>query len=323
VSELRWAPPTRDDDADWAALLDAIEQVDHFGETLGPEEIDDEWASVWAHPETDSVFVWDGPALVAFGWLKTQLGQTKAHRVDLWGGVHPDHRRRGLGTRLLAWQLERAAELAAALDGSVPVSARITVYDHQHDLLALVGRAGLERVRTFLDMERPTSTAVPAVAPVEGLRLQPWSKGLDAACRAAHGDAFQDHWGSEPRSEEEWRQWYTGHRGFRPDLSTVAVDPSGAVAAFALSAAYPADWEAGVAPVEAWINSVGTRRQWRGQGVGRWVLADVLDRIAVSDTGFERAMLGVDAHNPTGAVRLYEALDFTRGRSILTYARDL
>jgi ribosomal protein S18 acetylase RimI-like enzyme len=34
-------------------------------------------------------------------------------------------------------------------------------------------------------------------------------------------------------------------------------------------------------------------------------------------------MLGVDADNPTGAVRLYEGLGFTRGRSILTYARDL
>jgi len=323
VSELRWAPPTRDDDADWAGLLAAIEAVDGFGETYGPQDIEDEWASVWAHPETDSVFVWDGPTLVAFGWLKTQLGQTKGHRIDLWGGVHPDHRRRGIGTQLLAWQQERAGEIAAALDADVPVGVRLTPLDSQHDLRAIAARAGFEQVRAFLEMARPASVPLPSVAAVDGLELRPWEPALDAATRAAHADSFRDHWGSEPRSEEEWRQWYTGHRGFRPDLSAVAVDPTGEVAAFVLTAAYPLDWESGVAPVEAWINSVGTRRAWRGRGLAAWVLAHVLEQVEASDTGFERSILGVDADNPTGARRLYERLGFTEVRTVLTLQRDL
>lgn len=323
MSELRWAPPTRHDDADWAGLLAAIEGADHAGESYGPEDLDAEWASVWARPETDSVFVWDGPDLVAFGWLRTQIGAAQGHRIELWGGVHPARRREGIGTAVLGWQLDRARAVAAALDGSIPTSIRVTALDGQVDTFAIAARAGLEPVRRFLELARPTATPLPEVRPVAGLRVVPWSAELDAATRAAHGEAFLDHWGSEPRSEQEWRQWYTGHRGFRPDLSAVAVDGAGRVAAFALTAAYPLDWATGVAPVEAWVNAVGTRRAWRRQGVGRWVLVHVLEQVAASGTGFERAILGVDAENPTGALGLYDALGFAPVRSVTTLAVQL
>jgi mycothiol synthase len=315
-------PPTRADDADWADLLAAIEAVDRHGEVYGPEDIDDEWASVFAHPETDSVFVWDGPELVGFGWQKTQVGEQKDHRIGLWGGVRPSHRGRGIGRRLLDWQLHRASEVAAGLDPNRATGVNVDALDHQADLLALAARAGFEPVRTFLDVARPTSEPVPPGEPIDGLELRPWSDDLDEPTRLAHGEAFLDHWGSEPRGVEAWKQWYTGHRGFRPDLSLVAVDPAGGeVVAFVLSAAYPADWEQGDNPVEAWINSVGTRRAWRGRGVAAWLLAEVLERIAASDTGFERAILGVDADNPTGALRVYRRLGFEDVRVAITLSR--
>ena len=320
VSGLRWAPPGRADNGDWAGLLAAIEAVDRFGQTYGPDDVEDEWASVWAHPETDSMFVWDGSDLVAFGWIKTQIGAMKGHRIQLWGGVHPARRREGIGTAVLRWQLGQARAIAGKLDASVPTSTRVTAFDGQDDLFAIAGHLGFEPIRRFLKLARPTADPLPTIEPVPGLCLVPWHDDLDAATRVAHGEAFLDHWGSEPRSEAEWRQGYTGHRGFRPDLSAVAVDHAGEVAAFVLTAAYPLDWETGVAPVEAWINTVGTRPSWRKRGVGRWVLAHVLEQVANSKTGFERAMLGVDAENPTGALVLYRSLGFEEVRAITTLA---
>jgi ribosomal protein S18 acetylase RimI-like enzyme len=35
-------------------------------------------------------------------------------------------------------------------------------------------------------------------------------------------------------------------------------------------------------------------------------------QIAAADDGFERAILGVDAENPTGALRVYRRLGFAR-----------
>jgi ribosomal protein S18 acetylase RimI-like enzyme len=318
--ELRWRPPARDDDPAWAELLAAIEAVDQRGETLEPDDLADEWGSVWSHPETDSVFVWDGPELVAFGWLKTQVGVAKEHRVDCWGGVRPSHRGRGIGRALLDWQVRRASEVAATLDPALGTRIGLDAADHQHELLGLAARAGFEPVRRFLELGRPTSLPLERLAPPAGLEVVPWSEELDEAARQAHSDAFVDHWGSEPRSEEEWRQWYTGHRSFRPDLSVLALDPaSGEVVAFVLTAAYPQDWE--TVPVEAWINSVGTRRARRGKGVARWILTEALHLIAESETGFERSILGVDADNPTGALNLYRRLGFEDVRVTLALGR--
>ena len=318
--ELRWAPPARDDDPALVALLAAMEAVDRRGETYEPEDIDDEWASVWSHPETDALYGWDGAELVAFAWLKAMPGLREAHRVACWGGVRPSHRRRGIGTHLFAWTLERSVDLAARFDPALPTSVQVDAADHQTDVLIVARRAGFAPVRRFLELGRPTALAVPLLPAPVGLDLVPWSGELDEAARLAHQEAFADHWGSEPRSAEEWAQWYTGHRSFRPELSVVAVEPaSGEVAALVLTAAYPQDWDLG--PVEAWINTVGTRRAWRGQGVARWLMAEVLRRVATDGTGFERTILGVDAENPTGALRLYRDLGYEDVRAVTTLTR--
>jgi GNAT superfamily N-acetyltransferase len=321
MSALRWSAPTRDDDADWASLLAAIEVEDRRGETYELEDLADEWKSVWSHPTTDAIFVWDGPALVAFGWLKTIPGERVNHRIDLWGGVRPSHRGRGLGHELFAWQLRRATTVAATLDAAVPVRLEVVVADHQHDLLALAASLGFEPERRFLEVARPCGQALVSPDAPAGLHLVSWDEELDEAVRRAHTDSFADHWGSEPRSQEEWRQWYTGHRGFRPDLSVVGVDSvTGDVVSFVLTAAYPQDWE--TVPVEAWINTVGTVHSWRGKGSARWLMTEVLARIAASDTGFERAILGVDADNPTGALGVYRSLNFADVRAVTTMRRD-
>jgi ribosomal protein S18 acetylase RimI-like enzyme len=322
MAELRWAPPSRQDDPEWAALLAAIELVDQRGETHDLDDLADEWRSVWSHPETDALFGWDGPELVAFAWLKAAPGQREAHRVFFWGGVRPTHRRRGIGTELFAWMLRRATELAGGFEPSLPSKVQMDAADHQTDLLAVAARHGFEPVRRFLEVARPTAEPVPDLAGPGGLELVPWTPELDEQARQCHQESFTDHWGSEPRSAEEWAQWYTGHRNFRPDLSALAVDPaSGQVASLVLTAAYPQDWA--TLPVEAWINTVGTRRAWRGRGAARWLMAEVLRRIAAADTGFERAILGVDAENPTGALRLYRALGFAEDvRAVTTLSRS-
>jgi mycothiol synthase len=259
---------------------------------------------------------------VAFAWLKAMPGQRQHHRVGFWGGVRPSHRRRGIGTALFEWSVQRGREIAETFGTDLPTELDIDADARQQDLVTVAANAGLEPVRTFLELARPTADAVLPVPAPAGLELVPWSAELDEDARLAHTEAFADHWGSEPRSAEEWAQWYTGHRNFRPDLSVLAVDPaSGQVAALVLTAAYPQDWER--LPREAWINTVGTRRAWRGKGVARWLMGDVHRRIADSDTGFERAILGVDSENPTGALGLYRGLGYETVRSVLSLARPL
>jgi ribosomal protein S18 acetylase RimI-like enzyme len=62
------------------------------------------------------------------------------------------------------------------------------------------------------------------------------------------------------------------------------------------------------------LDSVFVRRAWRGRGLGAALVARSL--VLLRDSGMTSAWLGVDADNPTGALRLYEKAGFavhTRG----------
>jgi ribosomal protein S18 acetylase RimI-like enzyme len=323
VTGLRWAPPRREEDLELAALLAAMEAVDHRGETYELDDIDDEWRSVWSHPDTDAVMVWDGPELVGFVWLTVRPGQRESHKIGQWGGVRPSYRRRGIGSQLVEWAVERATAIAPTLDDSLPTKLETDAAAHQTDLLGITEQAGYKPVRHFLEIARPTSDPPADPRPVEGLEIVAWTPELDEEARQCHVEAFADHWGSEPRTRQEWEQWYTGHRAYRADLSLLAVEPSSSqVAGLVLCGAYPQDWVS--VPREAWVNTVGTRRAWRGRGVASWLLVETLQRIAAADDRFERAILGVDAENPTGALRLYRALGFDDDvRSVTTLHRPV
>jgi mycothiol synthase len=322
MADLRWEPPDPSANAAWLDLLAACEAVDHWGEVLTELDLSDEWKSVWTHPERDARFVWDDDELVGFAWPKVMPGGREHHKVDFWGSVRPSHRRRGLGGALFDWQIERGVAAIAALDPAIPSKLTVTAHPEHTDALALARARGFEIERTFLEVVRPTALPLePASAPA-GVTIILFDIAHDEAARLAHTEAFADHWGSEPRSEEEWRQWYTGHRGFRPELSRLALDDgTGAVISLVLCAAYPADWQ--TEPVEAWVNTVGTVRAWRGQGLGQAILTASLEAIAAADTGFERSILGVDAENPTGALRLYRRLGFEDERTALTLGRPV
>lgn len=321
--KMRWAAPVPKQNRQWAALLAAIAAADGRGEMYVAEDLADEWGSAWSHPATDAVFVWDGPDLVGFAWLKAIPGVGDAHQVACWGGVAPTHRRQGVGTALLDWSAWRAREIAATFDAAWPTNVIIEVGQAETDLWALVRRAGFDPQRRFLDVARPTSrlNASGPAGPV-GLECVGWSPALDHRARLAHAEAFAHHWGRRPRNRDEWAQWYTGHRYFRPDLSVLAVDRTTlAVVALVLTAAYPQDWDTG--PVEAWITTVGTVPDRRREGVAGWLLDEVHRRLAESSTGFERSILGVDEGNSTGAVALYRRLGYELVRSVTTLARPV
>jgi len=90
--------------------------------------------------------------------------------------------------------------------------------------------------------------------------------------------------------------------------------------AYALGYEWVADTEVtGVR--EVYVGQVGTRREYRGRGLARAALAKVLTEGA--RTGYQRASLGVDADNPTGALGLYESLGFSVHSKWITFRRAL
>ena len=318
-SGLRWRSPTPADIPAWLQLLEAAEAVDHVGELPDADELLLEFEPDWADPERNALFGFDGEQAVAFVWVQCNPNTTTAYRVQLGGEVHPGWRRVGVGTFLLDWLEARGRQLRTELGGDLPANLEVRVDQHQIDRARLLERRGFVPTRHWIQMGRDLTDTPPPPPPLEtGLVLEPYRQELDEALRIVHNGAFADHWGFQPRTCEEWRRWYIGHN-FRGDLSRVVRDGE-QIVGYCLAETYPQDAEL-KGYTEAWVGVLGTRPEWRRRGIAGALLGDALRTFAAA--GFDRAALGVDAENASGALRVYERSGFTVNKRSVTYTKPL
>lgn len=321
---LAWRPITLDDIDTWHELELAIEAHDQPNERFDRDDLIEELTEgSQKDPARNSLIGFDREGVArAFGHVHALPGST-LRRVFLWGGVHPDLRKQGIGRELLRWQTERARELLVEQDaasGEAPVPWRIAVshLEKMADRSRLCEAAGFTAIRWFYDMVRPLSG--PEAAPVPelpvpgGLELVPWTGELDEAVRLAHNEAFAGHWGSQPRDPEAWQNWTIGHRTFRRDWSRLVLDRTvqdaqgrPEVAGYVVSHAYTQDWEA-QGYSQGWIGLLGVRPAWRGRGLAPALLAVAMHAYAAD--GIETAGLDVDTGNASGALNLYTGMGF-------------
>jgi mycothiol synthase len=322
---LTWRAISLDDIDVWRRLTDAIEAHDEPNEAPPDRDdlIDELTSGSHQDPTRDSIIGIDADGTArAFGHL-TALPGTTLRRAFLWGGVHPDWRGRGIGREVLRWQTERAHEAIAEQAVTDPTMVgtpwRIAAHcaEHLAGYTALYSSAGYTLVRWFYTMIRPLgadATPIPDVAAPAALRIAPWTEDRDEDVRLAHNEAFAEHWGSQPRDTESWKNWTIEHRTFRRDWSRVALDPSRpdalgqpSVAGYVISHANEHEWEA-LGYSEGHIALIGVRPAWRGRKLAPALLAEVMRLYAAA--GIDTAGLDVDAGNATGALSLYEGMGF-------------
>jgi mycothiol synthase len=248
--------------------------------------------------EIDGVVV----GTVRTSWVDATDG-TREYRSR--GSVDPAWRRRGIGRRLLHAARELMKARASEYPTDRPTVAGMWIDEKQLGRTALARSEGYVPVRWFFEMERPLAE-LPQLLPIpDGLDVRPVT--VDDAPRiwSADHDAFQDHWGGWDPSEASMRRWIES-KEFDPDLFVIAWDGD-EIAGAVLNAVY-VDENAELGLKRGWLDSVFTRRAWRGRGLARALIGRSLHLLA--ERGLETAALGVDADNPSGALRLYESCGF-------------
>jgi ribosomal protein S18 acetylase RimI-like enzyme len=322
ADELRWRPPTSDDTEAWSKLLVAMDAVDRLNEIYSPDELEEEMTTPGFDPSVDGRFGFapDGE-LVAFAMVTGRPAgdALELHRVQLWGGVHPEHRGKGIGRELLAWMIEHGEAKHRADHPDIDGVLEVRCADSEPAKEAMVRRAGFTPLRYWYEMVCDVrKVEIDPAEVAEGLRIEPYRAELSEAVRLAHNEAFSDHWGSTPADAERWRHSYLG-LNFRPDLSFVVLDGD-EVVAYLLTNRYPQDDAARGAP-HGWIDYIGSRRAYRGRGLATALLRRAC--LAFRDAGFAEALLAVDVRNPSGALGLYERFGFTLDRRATSYARPV
>lgn len=189
------------------------------------------------------------------------------------------------------------------------VRLKASAYEKQQSLRALWTEAGMAEVRQFWLMHRSLNEPIDEPEKIEGIIIRPYKHpGDNKPGVEAYNDSFIDHYDFRPESEAEW-EFKANTPFFKPDLSRMAEveDRPGEIAGFCICAIF--DYENKITGrQEGWIALLGTRRAWRGKGLGRALLLHGLH--SLKGAGMETAVLGVDTESLTGADRLYKSVGF-------------
>ena len=312
-------PLSLDEVEAFAELWAAKEKVDQEGEHFAAEDLTEELDDPQLDAARYTISLWADGRMVGYGKTQTSATVVDVDRVRTEGTVHPEWRRRGLGRELMRWLIQRAGEVHAAKHPEFPGEVSNGTISTNLGADRLLRNLGFEEARYFIDMKRGLDQPIPAAAVPDGLSLRTFDPSINEALRLTHNEVFLDHWGSTPRDAESWNIRFTGSRSFRGGSSYVVLDGE-TIAAYVLGYEWEADTEeTGIR--ELYIGQVGTRRTYRGRGLARAALAKVLTDGA--QAGYQRAGLGVDADNPTGALGLYETLGFTVHSKWISYSLPL
>lgn len=320
IDGLRFRRP-RGDDAEYEALAElvgAANERDGIPWRPTARNLRDELeSSAGMDAATDVVNAQIDGRLIAHAGVERVIRDGVAV-YEIWGHVHPDHRRRGVGAALMRENLRRATERAAAEPAGQTSDARSYAEENETGHRALLKRQGFESVRFFFGMRRPTLDDIPDAPLPDGLELRPITPTLHRAIFDAEKEAFLDHWSSRVQTEEDFKLLFSRDE-LDTDLWVVAWD--GDEIAGVVQNWIWAEENAKLGVARGWLEHISVRRPWRRRGLGRAITAESLRRLAAA--GMTDAMLGVDAENPTGALGLYEGLGFEVYQKAIAYRLPL
>ncbi|HSF80048.1 MAG TPA: GNAT family N-acetyltransferase [Anaerolineales bacterium] len=302
--------PTSSDLEGVSDLIIACDLADRGKSEYSTEDLGQEWRKPGFELGEDAwVALAEDGVIVGY----EEVYNRKDHyRLDGDGYVHPEHRGQGIGTTLLRVMEERAREhlLHAPTERRVTLRNGVNAADQAGRTLH--EQEGYTPVRYFWRMEINMHTVPPGPAWPSGIQVRNLIPGMEERqVYEAFEEAFQGHWGDSPWDFETWRQRRVENEGFDPSLWFIAWD-DGRIAGGVIGR---------LRQDIGWVVQLAVRPAWRQKGLGLALLQQVLGefyRRGVTEVG-----LGVDAHNRTGATRLYERAGMYVESEYIVYEKEL
>lgn len=234
--------------------------------------------------------------------------------------VHPEFRRRGVGSALLHCMEERARVVAATQPESTVCLHQAFVTEGERDRAHLLERSGYAIVRHFLDMERPTLDAIPQFPLPAGFEVRAVQPEHLRAIFDAHIEALRDHWGHARPDPEDFERWQSS-RTFQPHLWQVAWHVASNQVAGQVKPWIDEEQNATQGRRRGYTEFISVGRPWRRHGLARALVARALH--AQKAAGMNESALGVDGESVFSAAQLYEACGFQVVKRNALYRKPL
>jgi len=276
--------PARIDEVDVAArLLNEHSHRLHGVDDQQPSEL----LQYWESPDVD----FERDVLVAEDADGSLVGY-----ADL--GIHGEHV--WLDVRGLQREPQRALiDAIQERAGERKPGAGLIAFISELDQLSreLYDQAGYRVTRHSYRMEISLDATPPPPHWPEGFAVRTLRPGEEERVYEAHMASFADTWLFAREPFEVWSHWLVKGDGFDP-LLWFLVEAGDELAGIALTRV--SDNEPGL----GWVQILGVLPEFRQRGLAQALLRHTFEEYA--RRGLDRVGLGVDAENPTGAVRVYE-----------------
>jgi ribosomal protein S18 acetylase RimI-like enzyme len=265
----------------------AQELVDVGKVEIEPADIISDWSRPSWDVATHTIGIFDGDRMVAYGEI------TGHDRGD--AAVHPDYRRRGIGTAVAGWMQQAAKDLGGTGYGSpVPQGSAGD---------RLLEKLGYRIRHTSWVLALPEGTQIQTRPLPDGYDIREARPEEYPAAHDVLEDAFLEWSVREREPYDDFRAAVIGRPGFEPWNMRVVTDAEGSVVGVALVIM------AGEAADEAYIDRLAVRRDQRHRGLAQALLVDAFAR--GREHGATRSALSTDSR--TGALSLYEKVGMEVG----------
>jgi GNAT superfamily N-acetyltransferase len=307
------------------ALINASKVVDQIDRTDSLEDIIRNYEHLNnCDPYRDMIFAEVYGETIAYGRVEWNINDDNEWLGFIMAFMHPDWRREGIGTAMLRYQENHLRQISKDLLKEGIITEETPRYfenissDTETGKQKLLLNEGYSEVRHFYSMVRPFSDPI-EISPIpDGLEIRTVPRDQFRKVWEADQDAFKDHWGYVPGTENDYQRWLEQPLN-DPKLWRVAWDGdqvAGMVLNF-LNEEENKEYNR----KRGWTENISVRRPWRRQGLARALLTRSLQMF--KDMGMDHAALGVDTQNLSGALDLYQSVGFQVEKKHTDYRKKL
>jgi GNAT superfamily N-acetyltransferase len=309
-------------ESDYPIMVSLIEQsstVDKTETTITVDEI----ANWFAHlencdPFEDILFIEvDGkPVGVSMAYWEEDPNDNLYY--EYFAVLLPEWRGKGLRHIMVRFSEGRLREMARSYPEEKSKKFWVFCEETETHLRSVLEDEGYQVFRYGFYLVCPTLEDIPDLQLPEGIEVRPVTPDQYPAIISAWNEACKELRGTIPFSDEGFKEWQNDPT-FDPSLWQIAWHGDTVIGTTFCFINEHENSEFNRKRGHTELISVA--KPWRGQGIAKALMARGMK--ALKERGMTEAALGVDAGNPSGALRLYETMGFQITKRVMYYWKPL